>query len=410
MGGKRHAKRLTAREVDTLTKPGRHADGDGLYLVVRPGGSKQWMFLYRRQGRLREMGLGSPSAGITLAQARQLAAAARSHTTSGEDPLDARHEAAREIAKVPEFGSYALGLVDRIERGFSNPKHRQQWRNTLSTYCRPIWKLSIDAVDTRGVLACLTPIWHDKPETASRVRGRIERVLNAAKAEKLRAGENPAMWRGHLDSTLPRPAKLTRGHHAALPYTEVKAFVAELRARVAVTANALEFLILTAARTSEVLNAEWNEFDLATSIWTIPGKRMKARVEHRVPLSKRATEIIAHLDKSRVGDFVFAGQRLKRPLSNTSLLMLLRRMKRGSITAHGFRSAFSDWASEVSPFSSELRETALAHTISNKAERAYRRGDALEKRRAIMEAWAAFCAPNYRSQQTKTDRSNDSTN
>jgi integrase len=393
MTGKRHAKRLTAREVETLTKPGRHADGDGLYLVVRPGGSKQWMFLYRRQGRLREMGLGSPSAGITLAKARHLAATARGHTADGKDPLDARHEAEKETAKVPEFGSYALGLLDRIEAGFSNSKHRQQWRNTLTTYCAPIWKLPIDAVDTRGVLACLTPIWQKKPETASRLRGRIERVLNAAKAEKMREGENPAMWRGHLDATLPRPAKMSRGHHAALPYTEMKAFVAELRARDAATANALEFLILTAARTSEVLNAEWREFDLATLIWTIPGERMKARVEHRVPLSKRATEIIAHLEKSRVGNFVFAGQRLKRPLSNTSLLMLLRRMNRGSITAHGFRSAFSDWASEVSPFGNELRETALAHTISNKAERAYRRGDALEKRRAMMEAWAAFCEP-----------------
>jgi integrase len=391
MVGKRLAKRLTAREVETLTRPGRHADGDGLYLVVRPGGSKQWMFLYRREGRLREMGLGSPSAGITLAKARQLAVAARSHTFDGRDPLEARKEAAGESAKIPEFGSYALGLLDRIERGFSNPKHRQQWRNTLTTYCGPIWNMPIDAVDTRGVLACLTPIWQSKPETASRLRGRIERVLNAAKAEKFRAGENPAMWRGHLDATLPKALKLTRGHHAALPYHEMKTFVAELRSREAITAIALEFLILTAARTGEVLNAEWTEFDLQSLVWTIPARRMKARAEHRVPLSTRAAAIIKHISKSRVGDFVFPGQRCERPLSDTALLMLLRRMNRVSITAHGFRSAFSDWASEVSPFSSELRETALAHTISNKAERAYRRGDALEKRRTMMEAWSAFC-------------------
>jgi hypothetical protein len=291
MVGQRLSKRLTARTVETLTTPGRHADGDGLYVTVRSGGSKQWIFLYRSDGRLREMGLGSPASGVTLAKARQLAAEARGHMSNGRDPLEARRQAEQEAKQIPKFGDYALALVDRIEVGFSNAKHRQQWRNTLTTYCKPIWKQRIDHVDTRGVLECLSPIWTSKPETASRVRGRIERVLNAAKAEHLRSGENPAAWRGHLDATLPRPNNLSRGHHAALPYNELPAFMDELRRRTGVAARALEFLILTATRTSEALNAAWVEFDFEAAIWTIPTTRMKARVEHRVPLSQRALEI-----------------------------------------------------------------------------------------------------------------------
>ena len=226
------------------------------------------------------------------------------------------------------------------------------------------------------------------------MRGRIERVLNAAKAERLRSGENPAAWRSHLDATLPRPNNLLRGHHAALPYLELPAFLDDLRQRTAVAARALEFVILTATRTSEALNATWDEFDLEAEIWTIPAARMKARVEHRVPLSRRAVEILRDLERDRESDndYVFAGQREGSPLSNMALLMMLRRMKREDITAHGFRSTFSDWASEVSPYSGELREAALAHTIQNKAERAYRRGDALEKRRQMMEAWAGYFA------------------
>ena len=395
MAGRRLSKRLTARTVETLTITGRHADGDGLYLTVRPGGSKQWIFLYRSGGRLREMGLGSPASGVTLAKARQLAADARGQMTNGRDPLAARQQAEQQAAQIPTFGDYALALVDRIEVGFSNAKHRQQWRNTLTTYCQPIWTLAIDQVDTKGVLDCLTPIWTSKPETASRLRGRIERVLNGAKAERLRAGENPAAWRGHLDATLPRRNNLSRGHHAALPCLELPAFMDELRKRDAVAARALEFVILTATRTSEALLATWDEFDLEAEVWTIPAVRMKARTEHRVPLSSRAMQILRDSVRDR-GDgdnYVFLGQRKGRPLSNMALLMMLRRMKRGDLTAHGFRSTFSDWASEVSSFSGELRETALAHTISNKAERAYRRGDALAKRREMMDAWASWCFP-----------------
>jgi integrase len=398
MAGQRHSKRLTARTVETLAASGRHADGDGLYLTVRSGGSKQWIFLYRSVGRLREMGLGSPASGVTLARARQLAAEARGKIVEGKDPLEVRRKAEQQTAAMPKFGHYALSLVDRIEIGFSNPKHRQQWRNTLTTYCKAIWTLPIDEVDTKGILECLTPVWTSKPETASRLRGRIERVLNAAKAERLRTGENPAAWRGHLDATLPRPSKLSRGHHAALAYLDLPAFMRDLRKRAGTAARALEFLILTATRTSEALNATWREFDLESAIWTIPAARMKARAEHRVPLSPGILGILNN-QKSEQEDpfgYVFGGQRAGRPLSNMSLSMMLRRMNRNDITAHGFRSTFSDWASEVSSFSSELRETALAHTIKGKAERAYRRGDALEKRKKMMEAWTDFCVPNGR--------------
>ena len=385
---------LTSRAVEAAKEPRKYADGNGLYLVVRAGGSRQWFFIYRRDGKLREMGLGSPAKGVTLAMARGLRDDARAALARGDDPLEARRAAEHVGAAVPKFGAYALALVDRIKEGFSNPKHRQQWRNTLETYCGPIWETPIDRVDTAGVLACLTPIWKGKPETASRVRGRIERVLNAAKAEKLRAGENPAAWRGHLDATLPKPTKLTRGHHKALAYADLPAFVAELRARPALAASALELAVLTATRTSEVLAATWGEFDLEAGLWTIPAARMKARKEHRVALSKRALAIVKDLAKAKTGDFVFPGQNPNKPLSNMAMLMLLDRMgRRGAITVHGFRSTFSDWASEVSPFSAELRETALAHTIGNKAEAAYRRGDALEKRRTMMEAWAMWCEP-----------------
>jgi integrase len=337
---------------------------------------------------------------LSLAKARQLAIGARVLVGGGVDPLEARRRARGDLdraeqaaAGIPTFGAYALALVDRIEGGFRNPKHRQQWRSTLKTYCRSIWDVPIDKVDATGVLACLMPIWQSKPETAQRVRGRIERVLNSAKAEGLRAGENPAAWRGHLDATLPKVGKLSRGHHAALPYPDMPNFMAALRSREAIAALALELAILTAARTGEVLGARWAEFDLDAGLWTVPAGRMKAHKEHRIPLAARALDIVKRLAEAQTGEHVFPGQRPARPLSSMSMLMLLRRMGRGDLTAHGFRSAFSDWASEVSPFSGELRETALAHTIANKAEAAYRRGDALERRRAMMEAWGQWCEP-----------------
>jgi integrase len=384
---------LTARTVETVREPGRYSDGNGLYLAVRAGGSRQWTFIYRRDGRLRELGLGSPAKGVSLAMARERRDAARVALANGRDPIEARRRADDETARGVMFGDFALKLLDRIEVGFSNAKHRQQWRNTLRTYCAPIWGMAIDKVDTAGVLACLAPIWQSKPETASRLRGRIERVLNAAKAERLRTGENPATWRGHLDATLPKAAKLTRGHHAALPYPEIPSFVASLRARPTTTALALEFAILTATRTGETLGARWDEFDTDARVWTVSASRMKNRREHRVPLSIRASAIVAELARVLIGEFVFPGQKRGKSLSQMALLMLLRRMGKADITSHGFRSAFSDWASEVSNFSAELREAALAHTIRSKTEAAYRRGDALERRREMMEAWATWCEP-----------------
>ena len=302
---------LTARVVDAAKGAGRYSDGNGLYLVVRAGGSRQWVFLYRSGGKLKEMGLGSPAKGVTLALARGLRDDARAIMVRGGDPLQARRQAEQSAAGIPTFGAYALALVERIEGGFSNPKHRQQWKNTLETYCEPIWQLPIDRVDTAGVLSCLTPIWQTKPETASRVRGRIERVLNAAKAERLRAGENPAAWRGHLDATLPKPGKLTRGHHAALAYAEMPAFMADLRARPAVAALALELAVLTATRTSEVLNARWAEFDLDAGLWTIPAERMKARREHRVALSKRPLAIVNKWATAESSDHILPAQKPK---------------------------------------------------------------------------------------------------
>jgi integrase len=255
----------------------------------------------------------------------------------------------------------------------------------------------VDTIGTDDVLAILKPIWTTKAETASRVRGRIEKVLDAAKAKGFREGENPARWRGHLDHLLPKPSKLARGHHAAMPYEIVAAFVGDLREREATAALALEFCILTAARSGEVLGARWPEFDLDKKIWTVPANRMKAGREHRVPLSARAVSILKQLEKIKTGEFVFPGQARNRPLSNMAMEMVLRRMKIENATVHGFRSSFRDWAGNVSSFPREVTETALAHVIGDKAEQAYRRSDALDKRRKLMEAWAAYCERRNRN-------------
>ena len=384
--------RLSDRAVRNATEPGRYADGGNLYLHVRTGGSRQWVFFYRWQGKLREMSLGGYP-DFLLKEARQRAEAARTVAKQGIDPLDAKREAATKSAAAKTFGVFATELLDTIESGFRNEKHRWQWRQTLTAHCGPIWDTPIDRVDTDGVLACIQPLWDTKQETASRLRGRIERILDAAKAKRLRSGENPAAWRGNLKLLLPKSSKLARGHHPALPYTEMPTFVADVRSREAMAATALEFTILTAARTGEVLGATWNEIDLDAALWTVPGVRMKAGSEHRVPLCKRAVEVLRGLAETKTGTLVFPGPRAAKPLSNMSMIMLLRRMGKGDLTVHGFRSAFADWASEVSSFSAETREAALAHQISNKVEVAYRRGDALEKRRAMMEAWAQWCEP-----------------
>ncbi len=380
---KRATKRLSSRTVASA-KPGKHADGNGLYLIVAPTGSRKWVFRYMRDGRAREMGLGGAS-GANLAQARTKALEAASKLAAGVDPLQDKARA----SGVPTFKEFADEVRKSLETGFRNEKHRAQWKMTLETYAAPLHGLRVDAIETADVLACLTPIWTAKPETASRVRGRIEKVLDAAKARGFRTLENPARWRGHLDHLLPKPGKLTRGHHAALPYADVPAFIASLRERDGTAALALEFAILTAARSGEVIGARWLEIDLNARVWTIPGSRMKAGREHRVPLSARAVEIVTGLAKARTGDFVFPGSKPDKPLSVMALEMVLRRMGVDA-TVHGFRSSFRDWAGNETSFPREIAEQALAHVIGDKAEQAYRRGDALERRRELMSAWSRY--------------------
>jgi integrase len=381
------AGRLTARRVETA-KPGKYSDGGNLYLIVSPSGSRKWVLRFTWRGKAREMGLGSANS-VTLADARERAASARRMITQGLNPIDERKRA----GGVPTFGEMANEVREALSAGFRNEKHKAQWKSTLATYAAPLSSKPIDTVTTDDVLTVLKPIWQTKAETASRLRGRIEKVLDAAKAKGFRDGENPARWRGHLDHLLSKPSKLKRGHHAAMPYEDVAAFMGELRQREAMAARALEFCILTAARSGEVLGLRWSEIDLNKALWMVPADRMKAGRVHRVPLCGHAVGIVKQLAETANGEFVFAGYKPGKPLSNMAMEMMLRRMKIDNVTVHGFRSSFRDWAGNVSSFPREVVETALAHVIGDKAEQAYRRSDALDKRRKLMEAWAAFCEP-----------------
>jgi integrase len=386
----RQLKRLTARTVAAMTKPGRHADGGNLYLTITstPGGvSKRWTFLYKLNGRQREAGFG-PSAGVTLAEARDKAAGYRFLLAKGVDPLDAKKAAQKAAAARKTFGQCADELIKSKRREWRSEVHAGQWRTTIDSYCRPIHDVPVDLIDTAAVLSILQPIWARIPETASRVRGRIEAVIDYAKANSLRSGENPAAWRGHLALILPKRQKLSRGHHAAMPYAEVPAFVGKLREAESIPALALEFLILTAARSGEVLGARWDEINMDAKIWTLEASRMKACREHRVPLSARATVILEQMASIKTGDLIFAGQRRRRPLAGATLAALVP-----GATVHGFRSAFRDWAGEETSFPREIAEQALAHATGGAVEQAYRRGDALEKRRRLMEVWSNYCEP-----------------
>jgi integrase len=381
------ASKLTARKVETA-KPGKYSDGGNLYLIVSETGARKWVLRFTWRGRAKEMGLGS-AASVPLADAREKAASARRKIAQGLNPIDER----KRDGGIPTFGEMADYVRETLSAGFRNEKHKAQWKSTLETYAAPLRAKPVDTIATDDVLAVLKPIWTTKAETASRLRGRIEKVLDAAKAKGFREGENPARWRGHLDHLLPKPSKLARGHHAAMPYENVAAFIAELREREATAALALEFCILTAARSGEVLGARWSEIDLDKKIWTVPPNRMKAGREHRVPLSGRTVSVLKQLAKVKAGDFVFPGQVRSKPLSNMAMEMMLRRMQIENATVHGFRSSFRDWAGNVSSFPREVTETALAHVIGDKAEQAYRRGDALDKRRDLMDAWASYCDP-----------------
>ena len=387
----RKINKLSARSVETLKAPGRYSDGGNLYLSISENGGRRWVFMYRRAGKQREMGLGSASrAGISLASARTLAAEARTTLAAGLDPLDARKAQRHADRLVPSFGECADAYIDVHSKGWRNDKHVAQWRMTLTTYCAQIRALPIHEVDTEAVLKVLQPIWHRLPDTAKRLRGRIERILDAAAVRGFRVGDNPARWRGHLQNLIAKPKALTRGHHAALPYDQLQAFMAQLRVRQSMAARALEFAILTACRSGEVRKARWDEIDLPKAVWVISGSRMKAGKEHRVPLSDRALAILTSLRETSTSDFIFNGIGSGKPMSGMAMAMQLRRMNANHITVHGFRSTFRDWASEMTSFPHEVCEQALAHAIGNKTEAAYRRGDLFEKRRKLMEAWADF--------------------
>jgi integrase len=391
--------RLTALQVGRATgRPGMHPDGGGLYLQVTKSGAS-WIYRYMLNGRAREMGLG-PLAIFGLQEARAKALDARRLRHEGIDPIEARKGVrARErldAAKAMTFKQCAESYIKAHRAGWRNVKHAAQWEATLATYAEPIiGALPVQAIDTALVLKVIEPLWTSKPETASRLRGRIESILNWATARGYRAGENPARWRGHLDNLLPARSKVRKvEHHAALPYAELPNFLIVLRQQEGTAARALEFTILTAARTGETIGATQAEINGAGRIWTVPADRMKAGKDHRVPLSRRALAILDEGKTVRTdgNEFLFPGGKRGKSLSNMAMTEVLRRMGRGDITVHGFRSTFRDWAAERTNFPSEVVEMALAHTVGDKVEAAYRRGDLFEKRRRLMEAWAEFCA------------------
>lgn len=400
--------RLTDRKIKTA-RAGMYADGGGLWLQVSGDDkslNRSWIFRFatgeaiigkngKRRSRERQMGLGSLDT-VTLAEARERATECRKMRERGVDPIEAkrveRGVQAVAAAKALTFDQCCEAYIAAHRAGWRNAKHASQWSATLRSYASPVFgKLPVSAVDQALVLKALEPIWTVKPETANRLRGRVEAVLDWAKARGYRDGENPARWKGHLDKLLPAPAKVRKvEHHPALDYRDIPAFMTDLRKRVGTSAIALEFLILNASRTSEVINARPIEIDSQAKIWVIPGERMKSGKEHRVPLSARALTIIQKM-KSDDAEYIFPGRKAGAPLSNMAMAELLKEMERGNITVHGFRSTFRDWAAEQTNFPNHVIEMALAHVVGDKVEAAYRRGDLLKKRRELMEAWATYC-------------------
>jgi integrase len=404
--------RLSALKVAKLTEPGYHADGGNLYFRVAPGpknletgkqsgGARGWIFRFALGGRTRDMGLGAYP-HINLAAARDLATKFRALVKEGVDPIERRRadRATQRIAAAKNltFDECAQAYIEDHEAGWRNSKHRRQWSSTLKQYASPAFgKLPVGVIDTDLVMRALKPIWSKKTETASRLRGRVESVLDWARVRGYRTGENPARWRGNLDHLLPPRSKVRPvQHHAALPYLELPKFMADLRGRADNSARALEFTILTAARTSESIGATQAEIDARGKTWTVPGARMKGGKEHRVPLSRRAFSLLDRNRSADANDFIFEGLRPGKPLSNMAMLKLLERMDRADLTVHGFRSTFRDWAAERTNFPNEVVEMALAHVVENKAEAAYRRGDLFDKRRRLMDLWAEYCASGSR--------------
>jgi integrase len=385
---------LSAAKVKNLKAPGDYLDGRGLYLQVRSESSKSWLLKFSMQKRAREMGLGS-ALDFSLADARETRDKYRKLIKVGVDPIEHRkaEEAARAVdrAKAITFKDACARFIAANRSGWKNIKHAAQWEATLKAYAYPlIGALPVQAIDTALVMAVLDPIWSIKPETASRVRGRIESVISAAKARGEFKGENPATWKGHLDNLLPKTSKVRKvENHAALPYADLPAFMKDLREREGIAAAAMEFLILTVGRTGEVLGATWDEFDLRKSVWTIPGERMKNGKEHQVPLSAPAVAVLERMSKLTNGEHIFFGQSSGRSLSNMALLVLLRRMKRTEITSHGFRSTFRDWAAERG-YQDPVAEAALAHSVPDAVVAAYKRTTFFELRKKMMDDWAAF--------------------
>lgn len=391
----RTLQRLTAISLTRAKAPGAYADGGGLYLQVAPSGSKSWIYRFALNGRRREMGLG-PFPTVSLSDARTAAGAARGAVKAGQDPIDAREADRLKVrlarASSVTFNHAADQFLEDHEDTWKNPKHRQQWRNTLATYVKPtMGRLSVAAIGIADVTRVLDPIWKKKPETASRVRGRIETILNWAKGRGYRDGENPARWRGHLDGVYPPISKVRKvKHHAAIAIDEIPEACARLAAAKGMSYRAVYFTILTAVRAGETTGAKWPEFDLQAGVWTIPGERMKMAREHRVPLSREALAVVHELAATKTNDWVFPGQRPGRPLSVASLSKALKAVAGDGLTTHGCRSTFRDWAAERTNFPNEVAEMALAHGIGDKTEAAYRRGELLEKRKAMMQAWASY--------------------
>jgi integrase len=402
----RQIHRLKPLQVERQKSPGLYSDGGGLYLQVRvreepdsePIVARSWIFRYRMNGRTtpRDMGLGS-LVHVGLAEARQKAEDARRTIRAGLDPIDSRRTSqatsAAAAAKAKSFEECAASYIKAHSSGWRNERHGAQWTATLQTYAHPVLgKLPVSTIEIGHVMKVLEPIWTAKPETASRVRGRIEAILGWATVRGFRSGDNPAQWRDRLDNLLPSPKKVRKvEHHPALPYDEIGEFMRALRAQGGIAAQAMEFIVLTASRTSEAIGATWTEVDLKAAIWTVPADRIKAGKEHRVPLSPAAVALLRELDKHKIDEFVLRGGKRGRRLSNNALLALLKRMGWTDITTHGFRSTFRDWAAERTNYPREVAEMALAHAVSDKVEAAYRRGDLFEKRRRLMNEWAAFC-------------------
>lgn len=398
--GRTAARQLTARQVTTLG-PGKHCDGRGLWLMVGPKGSRKWIVRFVIDGKRREMGLGSLDT-TSLKEAREKASQARSQAAEGIDPIKARRKAA---VVVPTFTQAAAAFIRSKRREWTNYRHARQWVSTLKTHVRPVLgSTRVDQITTEDILRTLKPIWLTRTETASRVQGRIENILDFAAANGWRGPINPARWRGHLDKLLSSPRKVkqqrnggTAAHHPAMPYPLVPGFVSELRAIESVPARALELLTLTATRTAEVLGARWVEIDMGAAVWTIPASRTKTKREHRVPLSEAAMVVLSRVPRIAGNPFVFVGSWHKRPINHKAMIDLMHRLgygkdgRRGHYVVHGFRSSFRDWSGETTNFPRDVCEMALGHATGSAVEVAYRRGDLFAKRRLLMEAWAQWC-------------------